>query len=222
LFPPVATVTPQPFNTIQDYRAAAPSLAVQLHDLNLLAGVGTDAQGNIDYALASPLTRMQAITLVIRLMGLEQQADAYAGDNPFTDVPDWGSPIAAYAYSEGITAGVNSGHTLFDPDSPVTYREFTAFLLRVLGYSENNGDFTFDQTLSKAVNISLYTPSEETLTGDVTVYTRADAVISMVNALLTDQNGTGGRLIDKLVSDGVIRRDAADTFVTAVNKILGR
>jgi hypothetical protein len=59
----------------------------------------------------------------------------------------WGDRYAAYAFNAGITTGVNNEHTLFASDRSVTFQEFTALLLRVLGYSEAKGDFIYEQAI---------------------------------------------------------------------------
>jgi uncharacterized repeat protein (TIGR02543 family) len=192
--------------------------ANQLYRIGLF--VGTDATANPPvYDLNDPLTRIQALILVIRLMGDENAALAYTGADPFTDVvatASYGDRYAAYGYSIGIGLGVNADHTLFDPNAPVTCQEFTAFLLRVLGYTEANGDFQYADALQKATSVNLYSSAlEQTLSGGQ--YLRAQAVISMANALLTDVKGsTGVRLIDTLAGKGIFSASAVKTFSEAI------
>ena len=213
---------PKPFETLNEYHTTALVLADQLYKLKLFVGTGLNSDGTPAFELSRPLTRLEALTIVVRLMGLEKEAAAYTGENPFTDVPSWGDRIAAFAYSEGITAGVNNEHTLFAPDRLVTYQEFTAFLLRVLGYSEKNNDFKYDQALNKAIEISLYGMRESPIINSGLNYLRADAVIAMTDALLTNMKGSNIKLLDKLVNDGLLNRDAADDYVTEAGKIYSR
>lgn len=161
---------------------------------------------------------MEALVIVIRLMGLESRANEFTGANPFTDTPDWGRDFAAFAYSEGIAFGVGGGQ--FAPNRYVTYQEFTAFLLRVLGYSESNGDFAFAQALNKAVEVGLYSSNQRNVAANATQFTRADTVVSMVNALMTNSRGTTTRLIDRLVADDVISRGAANRFIAEATRVM--
>jgi hypothetical protein len=221
---PTVPSTPSVGNTYQlnNYRSTAPTLAGLLNQIGLLYGTGTGNAGRIDYALDSPLTRIEALAIVVRLMGLEEKANAYTGLNPFTDTPAWGDRIAAYAYQQGITVGINNAHTLFAPDRNVTYQEFTAFLLRVLGYFEKSGDFAYEQALDKAIDVTLFALRERQLISSASEYLRADAVIGMVDALLTKTKASDKRLIDKLISDGVIRQEAANSFISSVTAVYTR
>jgi len=208
------------FKTIEEYLAAAPELADALYQINLLAGTGKDANGDPVFELERPLNRMESLVLVIRLMGLEEKAQGFTGTNPFTDTPDWGDRFAAFAYSEGITAGVSD--TEFASDRLVTFQEFTAFALRVLGYSEKNGDFRYERALNQAYVTGLYSASHVQAVNNAGRYLRAYAVVSMVDALHTNMKGADTRLIDKLAADDVIDQEAADDFIIEVAKVYSR
>jgi len=204
--------------TVNQFRQTAPSLADALFELGLFVGTGVDASGAPTYELGRQLNRMEALTIVIRLMGLEERALAYTDTNPFSDTPEWGSRIAAFAYSEGITAGIGDGS--FAPDRLVTYQEFTAFLLRVLGYFEVNGDFLFEQALDKSVETGLYSANQRDIQENASQYLRSDAVLNMVNALLTNTKDANTNLIDILVANNVISREAANQFVSNISDII--
>jgi len=161
---------------------------------------------------------MEALALVIRLMGLEESALAFTGHNPFGDTPDWGLRIAAFAYNEGITAGIGDG--IFAPDRLVTLQEFTAFLLRVLGYSEMNGDFLFEYALDKTVAVGLYSESQRDIQEGSEQYLRSDVVLNMVNALLANTKDSNTSLLDTLVADNVICGQAADRFISHVGDVM--
>ncbi|MDR2650616.1 MAG: hypothetical protein LBB94_13015 [Clostridiales bacterium] len=206
---------PEPGITL---REAASQIASELYKLKLFVGTGNDENGNPKFELDRSLTRLESLALVVRLLGKEAAANAYTGANPFTDVPAWGDRIAAYAYSQGITVGVNNAHTLFDSNKPVTCQEFTAFLLRVLGYQEKTGDFLYARALDKAVEVGLYTTSERQSL-NAGQFLRSNAVISMTNALTTKIKGDNTLLIDKLVEDSVVEAKAKDDFQAAVKKI---
>jgi len=205
------------FTTISDYRRIAPDLADALFEIRLLVGTGTVSSAP-SFELERPLNRMEALTLVVRLMGLEARANAFSGTNPFSDTPEWGRHIAAFAYSEGITSGI--GGREFAPHRLVTYQEFTAFLLRILGYSETHGDFLFDNTLNKATEVGLYSTHQMNIVSNSAQFLRADTTLSMVNALLTSSKDTNTRLIDVLVVSNVISRGEADRFIADVGRVI--
>ena len=195
------------------------SYADELYKLGLFKGTGTDAEGNPIFSLEQPLTRLQALILTIRLLGLEEEALAYTGPNPFEDVTyNANVPYVAYAYSKGITRGVSE--TAFAPNRQVTCQQFTTFLLRTLGYiDEDNGNHVYLSALDIAIEIKMY--DEETLKDlNSGVFLRADAVTAMVKALLTNVKGSDKTLlIDTLVEAGVFSREAADEFIAAIAKI---
>jgi len=215
--PPVRTPANE-FTTINDYRQVAPTLANSLHELRLLVGTGIDDSGAPIFELNRPLNRMEALALVIRLMGLEAQANTYIGSNPFNDTPEWGRNLVAFAYSQGITAGIGNGE--FAADRPVTHQEFTAFLLRIIGFSEAQGDFNFEGTLGKSVEVGLFSVNQAGMMNNASQFLRSDAVLSMTNALMTNTNDTDAMLIDTLVSNNVISREAANAFIADVNRVL--
>jgi hypothetical protein len=195
------------------------SLADQLYKLKLFVGTGTNGDGTPIFDLDKPVTRMQGLAVLLRLLGDETEAAAYTGPSPFVDTPEWGANMAAYAYSKGITAGVDSTH--FDPDSNMSYQQFTAFLLRALGYSEKNGDFIYANSLDKAVLINLYTQNERTRLQNGS-YQRGSMVINMTDALLCEVKGSQTTLIDQLRQEKVVDEQAAQTYKTDVSRIYGR
>ena len=197
--PPVITPTPV-------------SPADALYKLGLFVGTGTDANGKPTYELDKKLTRLEALALVIRLMGQEKEAMAYSGANPFTDVPAWGDKYAAYGYHAGITVGVNNEHTLLASERQVTFQEFTAFLLRVLGYTEASGDFRYEDAIQKASVVGMFNPYDVSKIS-TTNFLRGNAVLQMSDALLTKPKGGDVLLLYKLADNGIFSKENADWFV---------
>jgi hypothetical protein len=198
-----ATPTPAQLSDMPEARRAA----VQLYNLGLFVGYGNDADGQPVFGLDQRLTRMEALAIVMRLMGLESEAEAYTGDIPFTDVPYWGYGYAGVAYSLGLTVGVDDAHTLFDPGADVTATQFSAFMLRALQYTEAGGDFSYAGALDKAKDIGLITDGINT--GE---FVRGDAVIEMANALVSNINNSGLTLIDQLAVRNIISGEQATAF----------
>ena len=87
--------------------------------------------------------------MLIRLLGKEGEAGAYAGDCPLRDVAGrWMAPYVGWAWEAGITKGVSE--TAFDPDGAARGKMYAAFVLRALGYSEEAGDFTYNDAVAAA------------------------------------------------------------------------
>ncbi|MGN1122162.1 MAG: S-layer homology domain-containing protein, partial [Eubacteriales bacterium] len=89
------------------------------------------------YELDKPLTRMEALIMLIRLSGKELDA-LYLGDysHPFTDATDWedAGKYLGYAYENGLTAGVSA--TEFAPEARADLQMYITFVLRALGYKD--------------------------------------------------------------------------------------
>jgi len=192
------------------------SVVEALHRLGLFVGTGTDTDGNPVFELERPPTRLEALALVIRLMGLQQETMAFTELNNFTDVPAWGDRYAAYGYHIGITVGTNDDHTEFTPNRQVTAHEFTTFLLRVLGYSEANGDFFFEEAMQKASIIGFFSPFDITWVSTDN-FLRYHAIHAMTNALLTIPKDSNEYLLHRLVGQGVFSREDADWFIENIS-----
>lgn len=81
------------------------------------------------------LTRAEAVTMLIRLMGLDGEAPAAAARPcPFSDVPDWARGYVTLAAEKGVTIGMGDGR--FDPSSPCGAREFITMLYRLTHLTE--------------------------------------------------------------------------------------
>jgi hypothetical protein len=102
-----------------------------LYQLELFKG--TEA----GYELGSELTRAQAATLIVRLMGKETEADSNSYISIFTDVPEdhWAKNYIMYCYENNITYGTSND--TYSPELLIPYDQFQALVLRTLGYSAN-------------------------------------------------------------------------------------
>ena len=166
-----------------------------LHELGLLQGVGTNADGSVNFNLKWKLTREQAVTMIVRLLGAESEALNANNPNPFTDVAAWAVPYVSYAYANGITKGISA--TEFDGDGVMKDYEFITMILRTLGYSDANGDFTWNApyTLAKEVGISESSASNSR-------FNRGNSFIFCYNAL-TANTKSGESIVEQLVKKGV-------------------
>lgn len=188
--------------------ASTPSLAVMqqntaeaLKYLNLFRG--SDKGFELDRAP----TRMEAIIMLIRLLGKENMI--YGDENgnpyehPFTDAPAWqdANEYLGYAYHAGLTNGTSA--TTFTPDEPASLREVTTLTLRALGYADTDSAKLWDIWAEKSAEIGL-TP--DYLTADA--FTRGDAVMLYWNALYCKLNGTEQLLHENLVENYVFHEDA--------------
>jgi len=157
---------------------------------------GTSGGYNLD---AAP-TRLQGLIMLIRLLGLEDEALACADPNPFTDVTGTGDRYAAYAYANGLTKGTSE--TTFTPSRTLSAKNYTTFLLRALGYDDGAGDFAAGQALPFAAAAGLMTPEAGSALDSISM-NRGDLVDLSFAALTCKMKGGAQTLAEKLRDDGV-------------------
>jgi hypothetical protein len=173
--------------------------ADMLNDLGLFAG--TDK----GYELDRPVSRIEALVMLIRLLGKEAEAKSTAQTHPFTDVPSWADPYVAYAYQEGLSRGVaddeNAGVHLYGTGD-ASSQMYITFILRALGYSDVTGDFRWDRAFEKAAEIGLIGPEEYNEAG--AVFYRDDTVKVSFSALTIELKGSETTLAESLVEANAI------------------
>lgn len=93
-----------------------------------------DENGNLNEE--GMLTRAQMMVVLARLLGVEDEAKAYAIPSTSTDVEGhWAAHYIAYAEMKGWTSGVGNG--MFAPEGKVTTQQVAKFMLTALGYEAN-------------------------------------------------------------------------------------
>ncbi len=167
--------------------------AERLGSLGLLKGVGFNPDGSRDYDLDSGLTREQAVIMLVRLLGKEDEALRSNCKMPFTDVSDWAADYVAYAYEKGLANG--TGLTTFHGTTPVTAAHYLTFVLRALGYSSES-DFKWDKPweLAKKVGIN----SGEYNDSTSSAFIRADMAIVSSRALDAELKLGGMTLLESI------------------------
>jgi hypothetical protein len=110
---------------------------------------GTDRGAELDRGM----TRTEALITVIRLSGMEKEALDRNLKTDFSDVPEWASAYAGLGQERGLARGTGDGS--FGADEPVTAAQYATMMLRILGYSDANGDFVYDEALDFARDAKL-------------------------------------------------------------------
>lgn len=126
------------------------------------------------YELEKPLTRIQALIMLIRLSGAENDA-LYPEEepaHPFTDCPTWegAESYIAYGYANKITSGISE--TSFAPNSSASLQMYATFVLRALGYTENVWE-NWESLAKEAGIINDSTERENFKRGDAVIISRA-------------------------------------------------
>ena len=178
---------------------AEEQLAAKLKTLGLFRGVS-----DTDFDLERAPTRLEALVMLIRVLGKEADALATDGKHPFTDVPAWAAPYVCYAYANGLTYGVSE--TLFGSDI-ATATTYLTFMLRALGYSDaEGGDFSWNDPYALAKAVGLLPARVQ-----VDNFLRADVVTISYAALFSSLKGSNLTLAGKLMAaDAFSEKDFAE------------
>lgn len=180
------------------------TLAYDLKALGLFKGVS-----DTDFDLDRAPTRAEAVVMLIRMLGKEDEALNGNWSHPFTDVSPWADSFIGYAYENGLTNGISD--TQFGFNNTATANMYLTFVLRSLGYSDtNNEDFSWSNPYSLASSTGILPESVDTET-----FWRADVVLVSYAALVADINGTSKKLAEKLISEGVFSAGAFSAYYDA-------
>ena len=173
--------------------------ASALYELNLFRGVSTTT---VDFALDKSLNRAEGIVMLIRMLGVENEALNGKWSHPFTDLTktnsSWADKYIGYAYEKGFTNG--TGKTTFSGGDALTDQQFATMCLRSLGYSDSGtvAEFQWNDSTSFAAKKGILASGAK-----VAAFDRGNAVImiwSFVNAKLKNSMT---KLADRLISNGV-------------------
>ena len=159
---------------------------------------------NAGYDLTAPATRAQAAVLLVRLAGAEEAAAADPWFAGYRDVPAWCKDAVDYATHQGWLTGITPLD--FQPNTAITANAWCTSLLRMLGYSDENGDFSVSDAALFAQRIGLISVA---YSGTLT---RGDMFEIARDALTFSYKDGSGPLIEHLVDSGCTSRSAASAL----------
>lgn len=188
--------------------------ANRLNTLSILRGDGKS------YNLAGTLTRQEAATFIVRLLGAEKEVLAnkrrYSAVN-FKDMKstDWSAPYVGYCVEKGIINGYTDN--TFRPTAKLELQAFSKLLLVSLGYV-NDKDFKWETTLNKAGEIKLVTAEEIRLAKN-NPFTRGD-VVNLLNRVLRMKNVQSEKemFYNLLKTDGITEQTLASVGLLTIRK----
>ena len=173
-------------------------LADELNALGLFRGTGDG------YDLERAPNRGEALVMLIRLYGLEEEALACESDVPFTDVSGWLVPYVAFAYENGFTTGKTA--TAYGPTDLCTAQMYVTFVLRALDYRDgDNGDFAY----AKAVEFGMQKGIIDETINDGEFLRDQMVAVSYLALQAEPNGGEYDTLLDKLVAEGAVNATAA-------------
>lgn len=161
-----------------------------LQKLGIIKG---DEKGDLN--TESNLTREEAISILVRMLGKSEEAKSGAADSGFSDVDPkhWAAKDITYAKKAGLTSGMGDG--TFGLKRKVTSKEIASFMLRALGHS---ADWAKEDIMAKADSLKLL--------GNLTLQEnsyiiRGEVFVMMKNTLYTNLKDSEELLAKKLGYD---------------------
>jgi len=176
-----------------------------LHEMGLFAG--TDK----GYELEKAPTRLEALIMLVRLLGKEKEAFGSTQPYPFTDVPPWAATYVSYAYHSGLSNGMSE--TEFGATLPCEARMYLTFILRALGYDDAKKDFTYNGAVKFASDISLIDAKYDRYLS-VFTFLRDDMVMISYQALLQKMNNSTDCLLQQLVLQNAVHITDAEPYIS--------
>ena len=168
-------------------------LAGRLNQLNLFKG------SDKGYELSREGSRVEALVMLIRLLGKEETALSGDWTHPFTDVPAWADKYVGYAYESGLTQG--SGATTFGTGKANAQMYFT-FVLRALGKTDAGEYKVYDHAFELMGETGILSTENDSYEVCSHPFWRADMAVISYRAL-SAQTADGKQLSQKLIADGV-------------------
>lgn len=188
------------------------AIAGALRELGLFRGTGSGFGGGFDLHLAP--SRGEGLVMFLRLLGEEEQALAWEGSHPFTDVPGWLDRYVAWAYAQGYANGVAADR--FGCEVKMSAVEYEEFLLRALGYSTAGVD-DYRTSLERALERGALSEGECAMLREQG-FLRAHVAYLSYYALDVPVNG-GETLARKLTAAGVMTSKQLDAARKQVNSL---
>lgn len=176
------------------------SLAQDLKSLGIFQGVS-----DTEFDLNRAPTRVEALVMLIRLLGKNEAALSGEWSHPFSDVPGWADKYVGYAYENGLTNGISK--TEFGTGN-ATIQMYLTFVLRSLDYSDKGGeDFSYDNPYVLAYHTGILPDMV-----DRENFLRSDVVVISYCALSAYMKNTSDTLAQKLMAEDVFTQEDFDKF----------
>lgn len=179
--------------------------AVKLNAIDLFRGT------DIGFELEREPTRLEGAVMFVRLLGAEDEALEMDYYHPFSDVPQWGSPYVGYLYKNKLTNGISENE--FGSFMDIRAISYITFALRALGYSDEtpDKDFEWQSALEYAYFTDIFDSNLYWELKSLT-FLRGHVAWSSLEILTAKTKFTETTLIDKLIFEGAVNRDSAETI----------
>jgi hypothetical protein len=178
-----------------------------LEKANTLKSLGLFMGNNNGFDLEEKVSGAQGAVLFVRLLGMEKEAKQLTGGQPFSDVPAWAGGYVAYLNKNSLIPV--AGKAKFGAYDDLLPEQYVAMVLIALGYDDKKGDFTWENSIEKAMEAGLLSRTEGNEFRADSRFTRSDIVDISYNALKARMKDSDKTLIQKLVEEKSIQWQAA-------------
>lgn len=110
--------------------------SIQAEALGILGLMEGENGAPATAGLEKKLTRGETVKMLVKAFGKEKEAMANNYSCSFSDVPESLKPYVGYCENEGMISGNGMGK--FNPDDIATPRQLMTFMLRYLGFEDEN------------------------------------------------------------------------------------
>lgn len=192
-------------------RSSTADKAALLNNLRLYNGTSTTG---FTPDLESQLNRETGIVMLIRLLGMETDAQAMTDEettaalSKFSDsssVSPWARKAVALAVQQELVSGMPGG--TLGPKSSLTGNQYSTLLLRSLGYTTSNFEMSTNELLQLQSLQNKHNEAFEIIGSSA--LTKALLVNMSFDSLQLHPKNDLNSLIEILISNGVVSRDAA-------------
>jgi len=197
---------------------AEPEPVDHITQAEVLKTLGLFLGSDSGFELERAATRVESAVMVVRLLGKEWVAKSENNEHPFTDVPEWAAFYVGYLYKNNITNGISADK--FGSADISTAAQYATYVLRALGYDDSKGDFAWDNSLAKMIELGIITAEDlASLTSNSGILRGDIVAISYLSLFAFPKNGTS-TLLEKLhLEDGAISAAQLKSVVQVDKKI---
>lgn len=183
--------------------------ADQLHEMGLFQGV---SQTTFDPALDMALDRQTGIVMLMRIIGMEDEAlamtdaEANAALAQYTDkndIADWAKKQIAHAVEQGLVQGMSA--TTMAPKANLNGKMYATMILRNIGYTVDATDYSIAAAI--LAEKGGLTAAEAVRFNEKALI--RDDLVGISFGSLSAVNAAGDKLIATLVEAGVVTEEAA-------------
>ena len=199
----------------ETYKIGALDVPYQQQAAEQLQGLGLMWGTERGFALEEAVTREQAATMVVRLMGenVQQDGTEFIQKSSFTDIQgSWARNLIACAAEKGYVKGVSE--TAFEPERGVTGQEFATMLLRAFGYAAEP-DTAYEMGIAAGMLLNNYSKAAVEQADYALI--RSD-MANICNGALFAKTADGEPVADMLMAKGKFTEEQWKNVMTEEGK----